>query len=265
MIGIFFLVFQALFFLASFPMDGIDYLMGGLIEFTAESLPSGLLSDFLVEGVLSGIAGIVIFLPQIMILFGLITILEDTGYMARVSFINDRLFRYFGMNGKSTIPIVGGFACAVPAIMAARNIESRRERLITMFITPLMSCSARLPVYVFLIAFVIPVSASWGPFGLQGLVMLGLYLLGLVSAFPIAYIMNQFLKDATEQEVFVLELPKYKWPNLKLIGTTMLGKGKVFLIDAGKIIMIVSIALWFLSSFGPKNNERQFITNMPPR
>ena len=142
-------------------MDGIDYLMGGLIEFTAENLPSGLLSDFVVEGVLSGIVGIVIFLPQIMILFGLITILEDTGYMARVSFINDRLFRYFGMNGKSTIPIVGGFVCAVPAIMAARNIESRRTVTITMFITPLMSCSARLPVYVFLIAFVIPVSASW--------------------------------------------------------------------------------------------------------
>lgn len=260
LVGIFFLVFQSLFFLASFPMDGIDYLMGGLIELTAESLPSGLFSDFIVEGVLSGIAGIVIFLPQIMILFGLITILEDTGYMARVSFINDRLFRYFGMNGKSTIPIVGGFACAVPAIMAARNIESRRERLITMFITPLMSCSARLPVYVFLIAFVIPVSASWGPFGLQGLVMLGLYLLGLVSAFPIAYIMNQFLKDSTEQEVFVLELPKYKWPNLKLIGTTMLGKGKVFLIDAGKIIMLVSIALWFLSSFGPQK-QREAIHN----
>ena len=136
--------------------------------------------------------------------------------MARVSFINDRLFRYFGMNGKSTIPLWAD----LPVLYqqhAARNIESRRERLITMFITPLMSCSARLPVYVF-DCFCIPVSASWGPFGLQGLVMLGLYLLGLVSAFPIAYVMNQFLKDATEQEVFVLELPKYKWPNLKLIG-----------------------------------------------
>ena len=167
-LGVFFLLFQAVFSLASYPMDWIDHGMGMLISWTKSVLPDHFLSNLLTEGLLAGLNGVIVFIPQIMILFGLITLLEDSGYMSRVSFLNDKVLSKVGMNGKSIVPLVGGFACAVPAIMSARNIENAKVRLITMLVTPLMSCSARLPVYIFLIAFIVPDDHLWGFLSLQG-------------------------------------------------------------------------------------------------
>lgn len=251
-LSVFFLLFQSVFTLAQFPMEWINNGMGYISEFVSTVLPEGRVSDFITEGFLGGIGGILVFLPQIMILFGLITILEDSGYLARVSFMSDKLLRTFGMNGKSVIPLVGGFACAVPAIMAARNIESKKERLITIFITPLMSCSARLPVYVFLTSFIVPNELVAGIISLQGLFMMSLYLIGIIFSLIIAMIINKTMKN-TEQSSFILELPKYGIPMAKNIISSMISKGKTFIIEAGKIILIASVILWFLSSFGPGN------------
>jgi ferrous iron transport protein B len=201
--------------------------------------------------VVAGLSGILIFIPQIMILFGLITILEDTGYMARISFLTDKLMRKVGLNGKSVMPMISGFACAVPAIMSARNIENKKERLLTIMITPLMSCSARLPVYIILIALVIPSKLYFGFLSLQGLVMMGLYLLGTVMALVVAWVMKWFIKS-TERSFFILELPTYRAPRWKNALTTMIEKAKIFVFDAGKVIMIISLLLWGLSTYGPK-------------
>ena len=255
-IGVFFLLFQSVFTLAQIPMEIITNGMGYLSDSISNFLPAGYISSFITEGLLAGISGILVFLPQIMLLFGLITVLEDSGYLSRISFISDRLLRMFGMNGKSIIPLVGGFACSVPAIMAARSIESRKERLITIFITPLMSCSARLPVYVFLTAFIVPNEMLGGIISLQGLFMMGLYLLGIVFSLIIAIIMNKFLK-ITERSSFIMELPKYAIPSLKNVFSTMINKGKTFVFEAGKIIIIASVVLWFLSSFGPSSDRER--------
>jgi hypothetical protein len=185
-----------------------------------------------------------------MILFGLITILEDTGYMARISFLSDKLMRKVGLNGKSVMPMISGFACAVPAIMSARNIENKKERLLTIMITPLMSCSARLPVYTILIALVIPSKLYFGFLSLQGLVMMALYLLGTVMALIVAWVMKWFIKS-TERSFFILELPTYRAPRWKNALTTMIEKARIFVFDAGKVIMMISLLLWALSSFGP--------------
>jgi ferrous iron transport protein B len=185
-----------------------------------------------------------------MILFGFITLLEDTGYMARISFLTDRLMRSVGLNGKSVMPMISGFACAVPAIMTARNIENRKERLLTILITPLMSCSARLPVYTILIGLVIPRAYLFGFLGLQALVMMGLYLFGLVMALIVSYVAKHFIK-IKEKSFFILELPIYRSPRWKNIAQTMINKARVFVFDVGKIIMIISLCLWVLSSFGP--------------
>ena len=253
---VFFLLFQSVFTISQYPMEWINDGMGWLSETVANSLSDGMFSKFITEGILGGIGGILVFLPQIMILFGLITILEDSGYLSRVSFMSDRLLRTFGMNGKSVIPLVGGFACAVPAIMAARNIESRKERLITIFITPLMSCSARLPVYVFLTSFIVPNEMVGGIISLQGVFMMGLYLLGIVFSLIIAYIINKFI-IVKEKSSFLLELPKYGIPTLKNVLYSMVNKGKTFVIEAGKIILIASVILWFLSSYGPSSEMDQ--------
>ena len=255
-IGVFFLLFQSVFTLAQIPMEIITNGMGYLSDSISNFLPAGYISSFITEGLLAGISGILVFLPQIMLLFGLITVLEDSGYLSRISFISDRLLRMFGMNGKSIIPLVGGFACSVPAIMAARSIESRKERLITIFITPLMSCSARLPVYVFLTAFIVPNEMLWGIISLQGLFMMGLYLLGIVFSLIIAVFMNKFLK-INERSSFIMELPKYAIPSLKNVFSTMINKGKTFVFEAGKIIIIASVVLWFLSSFGPSSDRER--------
>jgi ferrous iron transport protein B len=258
-ISVFFLLFQSVFTLAQLPMEAITNGMAYLSDSISNVLPEGYISNFITEGLLAGISGILVFLPQIMILFGLITALEDSGYLSRISFMSDRFLRMFGMNGKSVIPLVGGFACSVPAIMAARSIESRKERLITIFITPLMSCSARLPVYVFLTAFIVPNEMVGGIISLQGLFMMGLYLLGVVFSLVIAVIMNKFLK-ITERSSFIMELPKYGIPTFKNVLSTMINKGKTFVFEAGKIIIIASVVLWFLSSFGPSSDIERIET-----
>ena len=185
-----------------------------------------------------------------MILFGLITMLEDSGYMARISFLTDRLMRKVGLNGKSVMPMISGFACAVPAIMSARNIENKKERLLTILVTPLMSCSARLPVYTILISLVIDDKYYFHFLSLQGLVMMGLYLLGTVMALIVSYVMKWFIR-IKEKSFFILELPIYRAPRWKNVGITMVEKAKIFVTDAGKVIMIISLLLWFLSSYGP--------------
>lgn len=245
-----FLLFQSIFWLASFPMDAIDSGFTQLTSWVDALLPETWWADLLVNGLLAGIGGIVIFIPQIMILFGLISVLEDTGYMARISFLMDKVMRKVGLNGKSVMPMISGFACAIPAIMATRNIENKKERLLTILITPLMSCSARLPVYIILTALVIPDVYYFGFISLQGLVMMGLYLFGFVTALVVSYVLK-FLIKIQEKSFFILELPIYKAPRWKNVGVTMLEKGKVFLVEAGRIIMIISLIIWFLSSYGP--------------
>jgi ferrous iron transport protein B len=250
LLGVMFIMFQSIFWLASFPMDWIEAAFGALSGKLTNILPESQLTDILVKGIIAGLGGIAVFVPQIMILFGFITILEDTGYMARISFLTDRLMRQVGLNGKSVMPLISGVACAVPAIMATRNIENRKERLITIMITPLMSCSARLPIYTIMIALVIPNKPFLGILNLQGLVMMGLYLLGFVMALIIAAIMKFFIA-IKEKSYFIMELPVYRAPRWKNVGTTMVQKAKIFITDAGKVIMVISVILWFLASYGP--------------
>ncbi|QEH40120.1 ferrous iron transport protein B [Chitinophaga sp. XS-30] len=245
-----FLLFQSIFWIASYPMDLIDAGFGSLSGWLTDVLPANQVSDVFINGIIAGLGGIAVFIPQIMILFGLITILEDTGYMARISFLTDRLMRQVGLNGKSVMPLISGVACAVPAIMAARNIENRKERLITIMITPLMSCSARLPIYTIMIALVIPDRMVLGFLSLQGLVMMGLYLLGFVMAILVAAVMKLFIK-IREKSYFIMELPVYRAPRWKNAAVTMVEKAKIFVMDAGKVIMVISIILWFLASYGP--------------
>ena len=253
LVAVLFLLFQSVFWVAHYPMDAIEWIFGQLSGFLSSNLPTVWWSDLLVNGVLAGLSGIMVFIPQIMILFGLITLLEDTGYMARISFLTDKLMRKVGLNGKSVMPMISGLACAVPAIMSARNIENRKERLLTIMVTPLMSCSARLPVYTILIALVIPSKLYFGFLSVQGLVMMGLYLLGTVMALIVAWVMKWFIK-LTEKSFFILELPVYRAPRWKNALTTMIEKAKIFVFQAGKIIMVISLLLWVLSTFGPAKN-----------
>ena len=245
-----FLLFQSVFWVAHYPMDAIEWIFGKLGGWLGNNLPEAWWSNLLINGVVAGLSGILVFVPQIMILFGLITLLEDTGYMARISFLTDKLMRKVGLNGKSVMPMISGFACAVPAIMSARNIENKKERLLTIMITPLMSCSARLPVYTILIALVIPSKLYLGFLSLQGLVMMGLYMLGTVMALIVAWVMKWFIKSV-ERSFFILELPVYRAPRWKNALTTMIEKAKIFVFDAGKVIMMISLLLWGLSTYGP--------------
>lgn len=256
LLAVLFLLFQSVFWLAQYPMDWIDLGFAQLSQSLSESLPDNRWTDLLLNGVIAGLSGILVFVPQIMILFGLITLLEDSGYMARISFLSDRLMRAVGLNGKSVMPMISGFACAVPAIMSARNIENRKERLLTILITPLMSCSARLPVYTILIGLVIPQHYLFGFLGIQGLVMMGLYLLGLVMALIVSYVAKWFIK-INEKSFFILELPSYRSPRWRNVVTTMISKARIFVFDAGKVIMIISLILWGLSSFGPGNSMQR--------
>lgn len=256
LLTVLFLLFQSVFWLAQFPMDWIDLGFTKLSSALSLSLPDNRWTDLLINGVIAGLSGILVFVPQIMILFGLITVLEDSGYMARISFLSDRLMRSVGLNGKSVMPMISGFACAVPAIMSARNIENRKERLLTILITPLMSCSARLPVYTILIGLVIPRHYLLGFLNVQGLVMMGLYLLGLVMALIVSYVAKWFIK-IKEKSFFILELPSYRSPRWSNVATTMIGKARIFVLNAGKIIMIISLILWALSSFGPGNTMQK--------
>ena len=252
LLTVLFLLFQSVFWMAKFPMDGIEWIFTNLTTYLNTVLPSAWWQDLLVNGIVAGLGGIIVFVPQIMILFGIITLLEDTGYMARISFLSDKLMRKVGLNGKSVMPMISGFACAVPAIMSARNIENKKERLLTILVTPFMSCSARLPVYTILISLVIDEKMYFGFLSLQGLVMMGLYLLGIVMALLASFILKLFI-TIKEKSYFILELPVYRAPRWGNIGMTMLQKAKIFVTDAGKVIMIISVVLWFLSSYGPSN------------
>ena len=260
LLAVLFILFQSVFWLAQYPMTWIEIFFSSASSWLSAILPQGWFSDLFINGMVAGLSGIIVFVPQIMILFGLITVLEDTGYMARISFLTDRLMRTVGLNGKSVMPLISGFACAVPAIMSARNIENRKERLLTILITPLMSCSARLPVYTILIGLVIPNKYLLGLFSEQALVMMGLYLLGLAMAMLVSYIAKWFIK-IKERSFFILELPTYRSPRLKNVGQTMINKAKIFVTDAGKIIMIISLLLWALSTFGPKKRMAAISAN----
>ena len=245
------LIFQSIFDWASLPMDYIDATFAFLSEWTKNNLPTGPLTNLLAEGIIPGIGGIVIFIPQIAILFLLISILEETGYMSRVVFLMDKLMRRFGMSGKSVIPLISGTACAIPAIMAARNIGGLKERLVTILVTPFTTCSARLPVYAIIIALVIPNDRILGIFSYQGITLMGLYLLGFGAALVSGLLLNKTLK-VNDKSFFIIEMPNYKLPSLKNVFYTVLEKTKAFVFGAGKIILAISIILWFLASNGPE-------------
>ncbi len=245
-----FFIFQAIFFLAAYPMQWIETSFVLLSDFAIQFLPSGELTNLFVNGILAGLSGIVVFVPQIVLLFTFIAVLEDTGYMARVSFIMDKLMRKFGLNGRSVIPLMSGVACAVPAIMSTRTISSWKERIITIMVTPLMSCSARLPVYTLLISLIIPQTAGF--FNYQGLILMSLYLIGFIAAMGAAFTMKKILKSR-EKSYFIMELPVYRSPQWRTVGLTIFDKVKLFLLDAGKIILAISVILWFLSSHAPGN------------
>ena len=260
LLSVLFILFQSVFWMAKFPMDGIEWIFTNLTLYLNSILPSVWWEDLLVNGLIAGIGGIVVFVPQIMILFGLITLLEDTGYMARISFLSDKLMRKVGLNGKSVMPMISGFACAVPAIMSARNIENKKERLLTILVTPFMSCSARLPVYTILISLVIDQKIYFGFLSLQGLVMMGLYVMGIVMALLASMVLKWFIK-IKEKSYFILELPVYRAPRWKNVGTTMIQKAGIFVRDAGKVIIVISILLWFLSSYGPSASMQKVNEN----
>lgn len=243
-------LFQLIYVFAAVPMDIIDGSFSNFSQWLQNSLPEGLFFDLFSQGIVPGIGGVIVFIPQIALLFFFIAILEESGYLARVVFIMDRLMRPLGLNGKSVVPLLSSVACAIPGIMASRTISSWKERLITIFVAPLMSCSARIPVYTLLIALVIPSKMIFGVINLQGLVLFGLYALGLVSALLVATVMKFFI-ETKEKSFLLLELPSYKSPRWGNVGITVLEKVKVFVFDAGKVILAVSILLWGLATFGP--------------
>lgn len=244
------LIFQSIFDWASIPMDFIDAVFADLSNLVKRVLPEGQLTNLISEGIVPGIGGIVIFIPQIAILFLFVAILEETGYMSRVVFLMDKIMRRFGMSGKSVVPLISGTACAIPAVMAARNISGWKERLITILVVPFVTCSARLPVYAIIIALIIPQERVFGVFSLQGLTLLGLYLLGFGMAMISGYILHKVLK-VQGRSFFLIEMPDYKLPSLKNVFYTVVEKTKAFIFGAGKIILAISIILWFLASNGP--------------
>lgn len=250
-VGLLGLIFQSIFAWASYPMDWIDagFSAGG--EALRGILPEGWFTGLLIDGAWAGLGGIVIFVPQIAMLFFFISILEDSGYMSRVVFLMDRIVRPFGFSGKSVIPLIGGMACAVPSVMMARNIPSRAERIITIMVTPLMSCSARIPVYVLLISMFVPDTRFLGIFNLQGLVMTGMYFLGFFMALAVAWVIKTVARYSSGG-IFVTELPIYRLPRWRNILLTMYHKSRTFVMEAGKVILMISMVLWFLKTYGPQ-------------
>jgi len=245
------LIFQSIFDWTQLPMDLIDTAFAQLSDFAKNQMPPGLFTSLIAEGIIPGIGGIAIFIPQIAILFLLISILEETGYMSRVVFLMDKIMRRFGMSGKSVIPLISGTACAIPAIMAARNISGWKERLVTILVTPFTTCSARLPVYAIIIALIIPNHRILGIFSLQGFTLMALYLLGFTAAMASGFLLNKTLK-VRDKSFFVIEMPNYKLPSLKNVLYTVLEKTKAFVFGEGKIILAMSIILWVLASNGPE-------------
>ncbi|WP_336066543.1 ferrous iron transport protein B [Mesoflavibacter sp. CH_XMU1404-2] len=253
-------IFQAIYDWSAVPMDFIDSTFANLSDWVKNTLPEGAFTNLLAEGIISGLGGIVIFIPQIAFLFLFISILEESGYMSRVVFLMDRIMRRFGLSGKSIVPLISGTACAIPAIMATRNIESWKERLITILVTPFTTCSARLPVYLIIISLVIPQGRFLG-LSYQALTLMLLYLIGFGAAILSAYILNKVLKIKSKT-FFVVEMPNYKLPLFKNVALTVLEKTKSFVFGAGKIILAISIILWVLASYGPGdefNNAEEII------
>ena len=248
------IIFQFIFSFASIPMDFIDSQFVQLSSWIANLLPEGVLSKLISQGLIPGIGGVLVFVPQIAILFFFISLLEESGYLSRVVFIMDRLMRPFGLNGKSVVPLLSSVACAIPGIMSARTISDWKERLITILVAPFMSCSARIPVYTLLISLVIPKTYIAGVLNLQGIVLFGLYLLGIVFALATAVILKLLIKSG-KPGFHVMELPDYKTPRLYNVGLTVYEKVKIFIFDAGKIIVAISILLWALASYGPNSRE----------
>jgi ferrous iron transport protein B len=253
---VFFSLFQAIFTLAEYPMGWIESLFGNLSSLTLEYLPQGTVANILANGIIPGLGGVIVFLPQIMILFAFLTVLEDTGYMARVSFILDRMMKKLGLNGKSVVPLIGGMACAVASIISARNIENKKEKLITILVTPFMSCSARLPVYTVLISLIVEDRYLWGFINVQGLLLLAMYLLGIMASLLFSLLLTQLIRQ-TEKNYFIMELPVYKWPVWGNVYYSMYNKSKDFVGEAGKVIVAVSILLWFLGSYAPGDRFEQ--------
>ena len=247
-------IFQSVFTLASYPMDWIEAGFASLSEFLSTVLPDGWLKRLVINGLIAGIAGVVVFVPQIAILFFFMGLLEDTGYMARVSFIMDKMLRGLGLSGKSVVPLLSGAACAIPAIMSTRNIENWKDRLITIMVTPLMSCSARLPVYTLLISVAIPSTMIFGVVNLQALVMLAMYVLGTVAALVAAVVFKWLIKHDIPS-YFIMELPIYHPPRWNNIWINCWQKSLSFVKEAGKVILIVSVVLWFLASYGPTDES----------
>jgi ferrous iron transport protein B len=250
LVAVFFGLFQAIYTWSVWPMDFIDMQFTALMGGVESALPASWWRDLLVDGVLAGIGGIVVFVPQIMILFGLIAALEQTGYMARVSFLGDRFFQSIGMSGRSIVPLVGGLACAVPAVMAARAIPGKRARLLTILVTPMMTCSARLPVYAFLIAFIVPDSNASG-ISTQGLVLFALYAAGALAAVVLSAVLHWALPKRNDVSQYTIQWPAYRLPRPRLILQEMADKGWTFVSSAGRVILVISIVLWGLSRFGP--------------
>ena len=246
-------VFQFIFSFAAIPMDWIDSQFSTFSDWLSDVLPQGVFADLISQGIIPGIGGVVVFIPQIAILFFFIAILEESGYLARVVFMMDRLMRPLGLNGKSVVPLLSSVACAIPGVMATRTIADWKERMITILVAPLMSCSARIPVYTVLISLVIPSEKVFGFLNLQGLVLFGLYALGLISALLIAALLKWII-HSKDKGFLLLELPDYKYPKWKNVGLMVVEKVRVFIWDAGKIILALSVILWALASFGPGND-----------
>ncbi len=246
------LVFQAIFAWATIPMDGIEAFFGWMGGLVSSTLPEGWFTDLITDGILAGLGGILVFVPQIAILFFLISLLEEVGYMARAAFMFDRIMQFFGLNGKSIVALISGGACAIPAVMSTRTISNWKERLITILVTPLISCSARIPVYTVLIGFAVPSTLVAGIFNLQGLAFMGLYLLGIAAALFSALVFKLILKS-NERSYLMLELPEYRLPVMRNVWLTVWEKVKTFAWEAGKVIFFISIILWVLAYFGPSS------------
>jgi len=250
------IIFQSIFSWAEYPMALIENLFSWLDQIGHSYLPAGAFTDLLLNGILAGLGGVLVFIPQIAILFMFIAVLEDTGYMARITFLMDKMMRKVGLSGKSVVPMIGGLACAVPSIMAARNIESWKDRIITIMVTPLISCAARLPVYILLISLVVPDDKVFSVFDLRGLTLLGLYILGTAGAVLVAWIMKNLIKGK-EASYFIMELPVYRKPRWRNVFLTMYDKVKTFIFQVGKIIIAISIVLWVAASYGPPKRMEQ--------
>ena len=259
-LGVLLLIFQAIFAWSTIPMDLIDGFFASFSGWVYETMPAGVLTDLIAEGIIPGIGGVLIFIPQIALLFGFLAILEDSGYMSRVVFLMDRLMRPFGLNGKSMVPLISSVACAIPGIMAARNIGNWKDRITTIMVAPLMSCSARLPVYVILIALAVP-DENVGPFNLQAIALLGMYLLGIVAVLLVSIVFKLILKSK-EKSFLMLEMPLYRLPKAKDVAITMFTKSRTFVLAAGKIILAISVVLWVLASYGPSSRMEAAIASI---